>query len=147
MKIQLKIVSALKTISHWNNEKGANVDESGVYQPDIWHGDAVYLKGIVKQYSSMEELKLNAEKDFKKYLTDNMYTDVTYLNIMDDGRIDTNLIEDSESNPLNIDERIDFHKNKKPMYICDYSLKVEIQNVYEPDVSELNGLFPSAVQE
>jgi hypothetical protein len=144
MGVRFSIKSAFKTVIHWNGESGAGVDVHGNKDSKHWSVDASHLKGTVAEYQTKEELQARIESDLKKYLSSNLYTDDVYLIVMDDGRIDTNFIEDGEGNILDADEQ-DEHQNKKtPMYLCDYTFEVEIQSVYHPEIEELNALLPNS---
>lgn len=144
MSVQLAIKNVIKTVSYWNNLKGQGVKVDGETDTKSWLIDCDYLTDVVKSYETMDELKSNCEKDFKEYLSKNLYSDVKYLIIMDDGRIDTNFIENGDSEILDIEEQERTEKDGNQLYICDYSFDIEIREVFEPNANMLCELFPSA---
>lgn len=125
-----------KMVTYWSSEHGANCRVDGTFVNSHWHNDASYMDKVVK-IQSVEEVQ-DALKNILDY--NNLPTD--YFAIMEDGRVTFNTIEDGESNVVE-DDKAEEDAGAQ-LYICDYSVNIEIQEVYEPSVDQLKEMFPNA---
>lgn len=125
-----------KMVTYWNHEKGANVDKEGNFKNEHWSIDVGYLD---KTFSI--DSKNEIEKVLKNHLKKN-YLPNDYFCLIDD-RLTFNTIEGNDD-ILSGNEQETYFKNNKQMFICDYSIFIEIMEAYEPNNEELEKLFPSA---
>jgi hypothetical protein len=122
-----------KMVGYWNNEKGAGVKQDGTNDDKNW---AIDVRGLD------ETVSINSKEEVEQALKDVLekhYLPNDYLTIAPDGYLGVTTIEDGEGEIVYNEKRA-----KCQLYICDYSIHVEVQEVYNPDFDEAVKLFPSA---
>lgn len=127
-----------KTVAYWNHEQGSGVQVDGTMDMGHWGSEASYMN---------EEVAIDSLEDVRGILVDILHRyelPTHYFAIMDDGRMSINVIENGNADVLDESGQDDAIKNSKQMYIADYSINIEIQHVYEPDVSQIQKMFPKA---
>ncbi len=127
-----------KMVSYWHKDNGAGVKVDGMPDMSHWHTDVDWLN---------ESVIINSADEVQKALEDVLeknYMPSSYLLIMDDGRVSFNVLEDREGMTLNDKEADRLHDSGEQVYLCDYSVYIEIQEVYEPTVTQLQQMLPNA---
>lgn len=122
-----------KLVSYWNTEQGQGVRVDGSRDFRSWTTDCgLDFEARIDSLDQVQEA-LRKQLDIYGYPTD-------YFAIMDDGRVSFNVIEDGSSNVIEDESKYE----REQLYICDYSVFIEIQHVYEPTINQLKEMFPTA---
>lgn len=132
-----------KDIEYWHPENGAGVKVDGSRGDKRWGVDVTYLNTTKTIYgftgidhvltNYLDNHGINLERDS--------------FSIMDDGRISFNIIEDNDGRHIDdLEWEKDLHNLGQQLFIANYDVFVEIQNVYEPTTSQLSEMFPQAEQ-
>lgn len=127
-----------KSITYWSSEYGANRKIDGELSFTHWSNDISHCDKSVS-INSLDEV----ESSLKEILQNN-YLPTDYFIIMDDGRISFNTIEDGENDIVSSEDAKKIEADGGQLYICDYSVYIEIQEVYEPTIAQLQTIFPKA---
>lgn len=127
-----------KDIAYWDSHQGQGVKVDGSTDLSRWSTDASHLNIVLPLVA--EE---SAENTLVSYLQKHLCRDIKadWLNITDGGIITFTLVEDGEGVPVNTHSSTD---PQEQLYICDYSIQVELQEVLEYSAKELSILFPNA---
>lgn len=123
-----------KMVSYWNPSQGAGVKVDGTSDRGIWHTDISGFNGEIKA----EEGK-NFSDQLAEYLKNNLDYSDSYLIIMEAGRVVFNMIENNEGYPVSSSA-----ESTEQLYLCDYSVYIEVRQVHEPSAEELAALLPHA---
>lgn len=125
-----------KTVAYWNKDRGEGVKVGGEVDASRW-GVGVDLD-FVATIEDISDVQKELKSELKRY---GLPTD--YFSIYD-GRVSFNTLEDGEGNVLGENDEEKMHNDGEQVYICDYNVFIEIQEVYEPTLEQLVQMFPNA---
>ena len=133
MKKRLRF-SFVGMISYYHPVCGVNVKWDGETDHRYWHSETPHkmIELDVTEDMTTEDLLFKAIKM-------NHLDEIEFL-IFEDGRLAGNRIEDADGNPLS-NEQIENYQLQ--MYLCDYSIYIEVLEITEPKTEELQKLFPT----
>lgn len=127
-----------KNVSYWSSENGQGVKNDGTFEFGTWGHDYSFMNTsvILESIDSLADALI-------KVLEAN-YLPHDYFAVMDDGRVSFNTIENGNGDILSPEEQDEYDKRDEQLYICDYDVMIEIQQVYEPNMEQLVSLLPNA---
>lgn len=136
---RVRFYDSNKEVRYWTHEKKMGTLLDGSKDMKSWSCTASYL-----DYTFDLEEGKSVEDILKKHLDDFCLPN-DYICILDDGLISFNCIEDGMANcAQTIEEEKQLEKNGEQLFNCDYYLKVEILDSYEPSAEEMIKLFPNS---
>ncbi|MGE6227611.1 hypothetical protein [Paenibacillus chitinolyticus] len=122
-----------KSIQFWHNELGAGVSVSG--DSNSFHSDI-----DVRFYNgnfTFDDNENSFSDQLYKYLNERIGYSSRYIEVMDDGRISFNMVEDGDGFIVSEGD----NPPDEQLYLCDYTIHIEIHDISVPSVAQLSKLL------
>ena len=136
-------IEVIKGVSYWNTKEGAGIKVDGTKDDTLWSVDASFADKTF-HVTEGEDIQKSLVDHIKSSLGIHDDVNPSWFNIMDEGRLSLTIIEDGEGNYVNDDDDFIASNPNLQLYICDYDIMVEVQEVTTPSRDKLAKLFPNA---